>query len=127
MQNNVRLMKIGLLTVVLAVGVGSAPSASAYPPFLRKAMQFGAKDCTFCHLQLEGGEGWNERGKWLIAEKTRRHADAIDPEWLKDYKEAEKTGSEAAKQGDKAKDSEKEPAKEGDKKPPEKKKDPISR
>ena len=60
----------------------------AYPQFLDKAKKFGAKDCTFCHLKPEGGEGHNARGKWLIKEKGRRKADAVDPEWLVDYKPA---------------------------------------
>jgi hypothetical protein len=76
--------------------VGSSFSTKAYPPFLRKAQKFGAKDCTFCHTQPTGGEGWNERGNWLIAEKERRKADAVDVEWLADYKEgANKVGEGA--------------------------------
>jgi hypothetical protein len=58
----------------------------AYPPFLAKAKKFGAKDCRFCHVNLEGGEPHNARGQWLIKEKERRSADAVDPEWLVDYK-----------------------------------------
>ncbi len=58
----------------------------AYPPFLAKARKFGAKDCTFCHVNAGGGEPFNARGKWLINEKARRKADTVDPEWLVDYK-----------------------------------------
>jgi uncharacterized protein (TIGR02246 family) len=58
----------------------------AYPPFLFKAKKFGATDCTFCHVNPEGGPPWNERGKWLIQEKERRKADQVDVEWLAEYK-----------------------------------------
>jgi ketosteroid isomerase-like protein len=57
-----------------------------YPQFLTVARKFGAKDCRHCHVKLEGGEPFSVRGKWLIAEKTRRGADVVDPEWLADYK-----------------------------------------
>ena len=60
----------------------------AYPPFLGKAKKFGAKDCRFCHVKAEGGEPYAARGKWLVSEKAKRQANAVDPEWLVDYKPA---------------------------------------
>jgi ketosteroid isomerase-like protein len=72
---------------VASVFIGLSSSASAYPPFVGKAKKFGAKDCTFCHVDPMGGPPWNDRGKWLIKEKERRNADAINVEWLADYKE----------------------------------------
>jgi hypothetical protein len=57
-----------------------------YPPLLAKSKKFGAKDCTFCHVDPDGGPPWNERGQWLIKEKERRGADAVDVEWLANYK-----------------------------------------
>jgi hypothetical protein len=78
------LMFVGTIVVLL-----TTPSL-AYPPFLEQAKKFGAKDCRFCHLKAEGGEGHNARGKWLVKEKDRRHADAVDPEWLVDYKPGSK-------------------------------------
>jgi ketosteroid isomerase-like protein len=71
---------------VASVLVGLSGNASAFPPFVGKAKKFGAKDCTFCHVDPLGGPPWNDRGKWLVEEKTRRNADAIDVEWLADYK-----------------------------------------
>jgi len=59
-----------------------ASESVAYPPFLFKARKFGAKDCTFCHINPEGGPPWNDRGKWLIQEKEKRKADQVDVEWL---------------------------------------------
>src|SRR5260370_24612841 len=67
-----------------------------YPPFVKKAAKFGAKDCTFCHVQPDGGAPWNTRGQWLIQEKEKRKADAVDVEWLADYKAGEKKGPDAA-------------------------------
>jgi hypothetical protein len=84
----------GRLVIVLGFITSMAAAFSTesygYPPFLDQAKKFGAKDCRFCHLKAEGGEGQNARGKWLIKEKERRGADAVDPEWLVDYKPARK-------------------------------------
>lgn len=90
--------KIKIAIAILFVGsvlIGLSGNASAYPPFVGKAKKFGAKDCTFCHVDPLGGPPWNDRGKWLIAEKAKRNADAIDVEWLADYKEGSKKDSAA--------------------------------
>jgi hypothetical protein len=96
------LIKMTIAVAAAAFVLGSTLTTNAYPPFLKKAAKFGAKDCLYCHKQAEGGEGWNDRGNWLIAEKDKRKADAIDVEWLADYKEAEK------KDGDKKEEPKKE-------------------
>src|SRR5215470_8244249 len=95
-----KLIKLSIATVIIAGVVGSSFSIKAYPPFLRKAQKFGAKDCKFCHTEPTGGEGWHDRGQWLIAEKERRKADAVDVEWLADYKEGAKKDSEGAENKD---------------------------
>ena len=80
--------KLVLAALLFAGIVGTTfTTTQAYPPFVKKAAKFGAKDCMYCHTKAEGGEGWNKRGDWLIAEKDKRKADAVDPEWLADYKE----------------------------------------
>ena len=100
-------IKLSVAAGLLTVAVGSVTRTTAYPPFVRQASKFGAKDCTFCHTNPSGGEGWNARGNFLIAEKDRRKADSIDVEWLADYKEGtDATGDK--KEGD---------VKEGEKKP----------
>jgi len=71
---------------LLGLVVVLAGQSEAFPPFLVKAKKFGAKDCTYCHLNPEGGSGWNQRGQWLIKEKQRRGADEVDVEWLAVYK-----------------------------------------
>ncbi|HVF88444.1 MAG TPA: DUF4440 domain-containing protein [Blastocatellia bacterium] len=77
---------------MVSVIVSLAGQAMGYPPFVLKARKFGAKDCTFCHVDPEGGPPWNERGQWLMSEKARRKADAVDPEWLADYKPGASAG-----------------------------------
>jgi hypothetical protein len=76
------------LTLIFIAGTIAALAGQTfgYPPFLAKARKFGAKDCTFCHVDPEGGPPWNDRGKWLVAEKERRKAETVDVEWLADYK-----------------------------------------
>jgi hypothetical protein len=58
----------------------------AYPKYVEEARSFGARDCTFCHSRPRGSTGWSKRGQHLIREKTRRHADHIDVQWLTYYK-----------------------------------------
>ena len=74
---------------VLLYAVAAARPAKAYPPFVEYAKRLGypAKDCTYCHVSLEGGsDRLNARGSWMVAEKVRRDAIAVDVKWLKDYK-----------------------------------------
>lgn len=77
--------KSGIALSLLVAFSLLAIQSDAYPPFVRQSAKFGAKDCTFCHTKREGGEGWNERGNWLIAEKDKRKADSINVEWLSEY------------------------------------------
>jgi len=83
---------LALMFVLVTIAIVTTESV-AYPPFLFKARKFGAQDCTFCHVNPEGGPPWNARGKWLIEEKEKRNADQVDVEWLAEYKPAS-TGSE---------------------------------
>ena len=59
-----------------------AAGASASPDLLVPAMDYGAKDCGFCHLTPQGGEAHNERGLWLAAERDRRGVEKVDVAWL---------------------------------------------
>jgi hypothetical protein len=81
-----RAIKLAFLLVVPMMVALSTPTSWAYPPFLARAEKYGAKDCTFCHTRPSGGEGWNERGEWLRAEKKRRNVERVDVDWLADYK-----------------------------------------
>jgi len=85
----VKKIRLLIASVFMAGVIASlAGQALGYPPFLVKARKFGAKDCTFCHVDPDGGPPWNDRGQWLMNEKARRKADAVDPEWLAGYKPA---------------------------------------
>jgi hypothetical protein len=79
-----------VLFFIAGIGVFFSNPSMAYPPFVGKAKKFGAKDCRFCHVKPEGGEPYNVRGKWLVSQKAKRNADAVDPEWLAGYKPAKK-------------------------------------
>ena len=80
-------LKIGVASIFVAgLVLALAGETLGYPPLLAKAKKFGAKDCTFCHVDPEGGPPWNERGQWLIKEKERRGSETVDVEWLADYK-----------------------------------------
>lgn len=95
--------KIMKASIALALSAGvlfSASNTQAYPPFLKQAAKFGAQDCTFCHTKPEGGEGWNKRGDWLIAEKDKRKVDKVDIAWLTEFGDNAKTENVAIKPAD---------------------------
>jgi ketosteroid isomerase-like protein len=80
-------LKFAIALIFIAGTIAALASETlGYPPMLVKAKKFGAKDCTFCHVDPEGGPPWNERGQWLIKEKERRAAETVEVEWLADYK-----------------------------------------
>jgi hypothetical protein len=76
---------------VLAIPLGIAV---ADPQMMVKAKQAGfpAQNCQYCHSiampkkETFKPEDLSERGKWLVAEKTKRNAQDISVDWLKEYK-----------------------------------------
>lgn len=82
---NKHFIKTTLTLIFVAGMLSAAISTQAYPPFVKQSAKFGAKDCTFCHTKPEGGEGWNKRGEWLMAEKDKRKADKVEIDWLSEY------------------------------------------
>jgi hypothetical protein len=55
-----------------------------------KAAGVDAKNCQYCHVDKlpkkdAGLHESNDVGKWLIAQKEKRSAKAVDGAWLKDY------------------------------------------
>jgi hypothetical protein len=55
-----------------------------------KAAGFEAQNCLYCHgekLPKKGASTYNDRGKWLMAEKEKRGAKEVDASWLKEYVE----------------------------------------
>jgi hypothetical protein len=70
--------------------LGGVSSATMEHQKEAKAAGIPATTCNYCHMDKlpkkdEGKHDPNERGKWLIAEKEKRHAKAVDGSWLKDY------------------------------------------
>lgn len=62
-----------------------------YPNYMTeaRALKYPASNCSYCHLSLSGGKGWNERGQWLIAQKKQRQAERVNVSWLRDYRPTE--------------------------------------
>ena len=91
-----RLMGRIAWALALAVVVTLAGrDASASMPIQKKAKELGfsGEGCLYCHnekLPKKGAVTFNDRGKWLEAEKEKRKAKEVDPAWLKDYVEAKK-------------------------------------
>lgn len=82
---------------LLAVGgwLFGAGIASATMDLQKKAKDAGfpATNCMYCHtdkLPKKGASTNNERGKFLVDQKTKRKAAEIDVAWLKDYVEEKK-------------------------------------
>ena len=53
-----------------------------------KAAGINAANCQYCHVEKlpkKDAHELNDRGKWLLAEKDKRKAKAVDGAWLKDY------------------------------------------
>ena len=83
---------LGLALVVLfwCGGMLLSSLSTATLPLQRKAQDLGfpAVNCLYCHNEnfpKKGAVSHNDRGTWLIGEKTKRNAKEVDPAWLKDY------------------------------------------
>lgn len=58
-----------------------------------KAAGVDASNCLYCHgekLPKKDAVTHNDRGNWLIKEKTKRAAKEVDGAWLKDYHDDKK-------------------------------------
>ena len=72
------------------VGLSATSTASMDIQKQAKAAGVEVKNCQTCHTVAmpKKGEGQNELndlGKWLVAEKDKRGAKAVDGAWAKDY------------------------------------------
>jgi hypothetical protein len=82
---------LGLIVVLAWSGVVAlSGTSSATMPMQKKAKELGfpADNCLYCHgekMPKKDASTYNERGKWLQAEKDKRQAKEVDPAWLKDY------------------------------------------
>lgn len=97
-RNTIRYLVIALFG---ALGIAAVvPMARPYPQYQVKAKQLGypAQNCAYCHAAARGGQGWNERGRWLVEQKGKRKATQVDVAWLKDYRaDAKSSGAPTRK------------------------------
>lgn len=86
-------MRVVRLSVLTAAAVAVGVPALASPTMLAKVKEQGlpAQNCQYCHVsQMPKKDSFttddlNERGKWLIAEKNKQKAKAVDLDALKAY------------------------------------------
>ena len=83
---------LGIATVlVLATWISIPGTTSATMDIQKQAKAAGvdAKTCQTCHVdklpKKDGPHESNDLGKWLTAEKEKRHAKEVDGAWAKDY------------------------------------------
>jgi len=82
------MVGVGLLVVGAWLALGGVASATMDMQKKAKAAGFEATNCQYCHvdkLPKKDAHPLNDRGNWLLAEKTKRNAKAVDGAWLKDY------------------------------------------
>jgi hypothetical protein len=85
--------KLFMGAMALAMVATAAASAHATPELFMQARKAGmpASNCQYCHTiampkkDSFKPEDLNARGKWLIDEKDKTKASAVDGAWLKDY------------------------------------------
>ncbi len=84
--------RLGLLAAILFwcgwIALTGTSSASLDTQKQAKAAGVNAANCQYCHvdkLPKKEAHEFNDRGKWLVAEKAKRNAKAVDGAWLKDY------------------------------------------
>jgi mono/diheme cytochrome c family protein len=80
----------GVALVLAAAWLGAPRPASATIEIQKKAKEAGveATNCLYCHgekLPKKDAHTFNDRGKWLKAEKDKRKAKVVDVSWLKEY------------------------------------------
>jgi hypothetical protein len=86
--------RIGAMVALLVwcgwIGLSATSTATMDIQKQAKAAGVDAKNCQTCHTVAlpKKGEGQNELndlGKWLVAEKDKKGAKAVDGAWAKDY------------------------------------------
>ncbi len=81
------------LAVMVVAGLSFQPEVYATKELYKSAKDmFGSdiKGCKHCHVKAlpkEGTSDLNERGQYLVDQKTDKGAEEVDISWLKEYKE----------------------------------------
>ena len=89
------MMKPLVGALAACVFLAGAASTRASMPIQKQAKAAGvpAANCLYCHGEKMPAKDKftnNERGKWLVAQKEAKKAQAVDGAWLKDYVEPKK-------------------------------------
>ena len=85
-----------VLALLVGVAVlGGSSAAFATLPMQKKAKEAGfpAENCMYCHVDKmpkKGAAAENDRGKFLVDQKTKKKAAEVDVTWLKEYVEPKK-------------------------------------
>jgi hypothetical protein len=84
-------MKRTLMPSALALAMLLPALAGATMEMQKQAKAAGVTvaNCQACHVdKMPKKDAWtlNDKGKWLVAQKTERKAEKVDGAWLKDYK-----------------------------------------
>ena len=89
---NRRVSRLGFAAAMLFwigwIALSGISSADMEIQKQAKAAGVAVDNCAYCHgekLPKKGASTFNERGKWLVAEKGKRKAEKVDGAWLKDY------------------------------------------
>lgn len=84
--------RLGLGVILLAWSgwMFVSETSSGTMAMQKKAKELGiaAENCMYCHgekMPKKDTVTYNERGKWLQAEKAKRNAKEVDVAWLKEY------------------------------------------
>jgi hypothetical protein len=87
-----KVSRLGLTALGLSwagwIALSGTSSATLDYQKQAKAAGIEASSCQYCHvdkLPKKDAHPLNDRGNWLVAEKTKRNAKAVDGAWLKDY------------------------------------------
>jgi hypothetical protein len=78
---------------LVCVSAASVAPAAADPRLFKEAKDLGfpAQNCQYCHVSkipkkdTFTARDLNERGQWLVAEKTKQNAPDVKADWLKNY------------------------------------------
>jgi len=88
-RSRMDLVITGMMLFVCAwMFLGGTSNATPAIQKSAKAAGIAADNCMYCHaekLPKKGAVTENDRGKWLVEEKTKRNAKEVDGAWLKEY------------------------------------------
>ena len=90
MRNSVSRLGLAVIALFSVGWLVLSGYSSADMNIQKQAKAAGVKvdNCLYCHNEKtpkKDAVTHNDRGKWLVDEKAKRGASAVDGAWLKDY------------------------------------------